>query len=257
MQQKRKTAIASLICLIANRLPWLVLGAHLAYLTSGVAQAAQPICDLATAGSNQDGAPPTIAWAMRRHLSLLDVIRKHHDVIMIGDSITQLWPDELLKGIFQGEDVVNFGVGGDGTQQVLWRIRNSDVTQTNPKDEYVLIGTNDLGSGNPCSIVVGVHAIYDIALSKWPLSYFHIVGLLPRGISPTSSPQVIDSVNDNLKRLASALPRADYIDPPPELRCIYTDTACALYAPDRLHLARLGYEALAQAIQRSKQPKPR
>ncbi len=65
------------------------------------------------------------------------------DIILLGDSITEGFPTEaLLKGF----SVVNKGISGDRTDRVLERL-NRDVIQLAPSAVFLLIGTNDIGSG--------------------------------------------------------------------------------------------------------------
>jgi lysophospholipase L1-like esterase len=63
------------------------------------------------------------------------------DIIMLGDSITEggNWA-KLLKG----HDVANYGIGGDTTTGILYRL--PDVYMAHPRKVFLMIGTNDIGS---------------------------------------------------------------------------------------------------------------
>ncbi len=71
-------------------------------------------------------------------------------VVYFGDSITEGW----LKGIvgINSADVLNRGVGGQTTAQMLVRFR-ADVLNLNPKIVHLMAGTNDIaGNTGPTSI---------------------------------------------------------------------------------------------------------
>jgi lysophospholipase L1-like esterase len=60
---------------------------------------------------------------------------------MLGDSITEggNWA-ELLKGY----DVANYGIGGDTTTGILYRL--SDVYMAHPSKVFLMVGINDISS---------------------------------------------------------------------------------------------------------------
>jgi lysophospholipase L1-like esterase len=64
------------------------------------------------------------------------------EIIMLGDSITEggNW-EQLLNG----SDVANYGIGGDTTTGLLYRL--SDVYMAKPQKVFLMIGINDLLSG--------------------------------------------------------------------------------------------------------------
>jgi len=66
------------------------------------------------------------------------------DLLMIGDSITQMWE---LQAYFNnsGLCVINRGIGGDRTQYLLHRFR-ADALQLKPKLCVIMIGINDTWS---------------------------------------------------------------------------------------------------------------
>jgi hypothetical protein len=68
------------------------------------------------------------------------------DVLFVGDSIIQMWPQmapKLWKGFFDfGMTVVNFGISFDRTQHALYRIRNDpSLPHLRAKVVVVLIGS--------------------------------------------------------------------------------------------------------------------
>jgi lysophospholipase L1-like esterase len=92
------------------------------------------------------------------------------DMIFIGDSITQNWrgPGEAVwEANFAPRNALDFGVGGDQTQHVLWRMDNYPIGRLHPKVAVVLIGTNNIHN-TPEEIAAGVKAILDKTQAMYP-----------------------------------------------------------------------------------------
>ncbi len=72
------------------------------------------------------------------------------DILFLGDSLTEQFEKglgkELWKTIWQPLKAINFGLSGDTTANLLWRIDDSKLkTITSPKVCVLLIGYNDIG----------------------------------------------------------------------------------------------------------------
>src|SRR5437870_3676093 len=77
---------------------------------------------------------PDPNW-MKRHGSFVAMAKKGGvDVLFLGDSITDAWGGEghprkasgaeIFEKQFMPLKAANFGIGGDQTQHVLWRLQN-------------------------------------------------------------------------------------------------------------------------------------
>jgi lysophospholipase L1-like esterase len=64
----------------------------------------------------------------------------------MGDSITDVWPQERFGAFFPGKRYVSRGISGQTTPQMLVRMR-PDVLNLKPKAVVILAGTNDI-AGN-------------------------------------------------------------------------------------------------------------
>lgn len=73
-----------------------------------------------------------------------------HRVVYFGDSITQGWANRT-PGI-QLDDVVNRGISGQTTSQMLVRFR-SDVIKLQPKIVHLMMGTNDIAGNTGATTV--------------------------------------------------------------------------------------------------------
>lgn len=66
----------------------------------------------------------------------------------LGDSITDHWRRkavELWDTHYAPHGALNFGISGDRTQHLLWRLQNGGLGQLRPKVIVLMIGTNNLG----------------------------------------------------------------------------------------------------------------
>ena len=65
------------------------------------------------------------------------------DVLLVGDSITMQWGASWKKH-FPDLKTVNIGIGGDKTQNVLWRLDHGGVEGLQPKAIVLMIGNNNM-----------------------------------------------------------------------------------------------------------------
>ena len=105
------------------------------------------------------------------------------DVIFYGDSITMGWKDRWER-ILAPLKVVNYGIGGDATRQLLWRIGHGEVDGLKPKLVVLGIGTNNLygdkNAGSDAEIAKGIEAVVKLLREKLPDTKILLVALLPR-----------------------------------------------------------------------------
>ncbi len=74
-------------------------------------------------------------------------------VVFLGDSITLAWPALDAKEHFSGLDVINRGITGQLTSQMLLRFRQ-DVVDLHPQVVVILGGSNDLARVLPPALPV-------------------------------------------------------------------------------------------------------
>jgi hypothetical protein len=70
------------------------------------------------------------------------------NVLFYGDSITQGWMGsgwETFKQYYEPLGTSNYAIGGDTTQNLLYRISNGEVENISPKLCVLKIGTNNIG----------------------------------------------------------------------------------------------------------------
>lgn len=174
------------------------------------------------------------------------------DLIFLGDSITQSWggPGRAVHAAapavweqhYGARRAANFGISGDRTQHLLWRLRNGALDGLQPGAIVILIGTNNVGSDTPAAIARGIEAVYAETRRRAPDASILLIAPLPRGFSPA------DPDRRQVAAIRAEL-RASHLD----LTACFTtptgDLRPELFAGDGLHLSAAGYAAWAAAIE--------
>ncbi|HYF34102.1 MAG TPA: GDSL-type esterase/lipase family protein [Prosthecobacter sp.] len=173
-------------------------------------------------------------------------------VLFLGDSITAGWAGagkKVWDENFAQYQPANFGIGGDRTQHVLWRIANGELDGIDPKVVVLMIGTNN--NGYPTEdIIKGDKKIVEQIHAKLPNAKLLLLAIFPRGAEPTHPLRAkLAEVNKELAKLHDGK-KTFYLDIGKE----FLDASGNLPAdimPDALHPNEKGYQIWAAAI---KQP---
>lgn len=127
-------------------------------------------------------------------------------LLFLGDSITDYWPRKgewsWLK--FAPYKPANFGVGGERTEHVLWRISNGELDGINPKVVVLMIGTNNVGQcpdEEPAWAAAGVTKIVETIHAKLPNSKLLLLGIFPRNKKNSKDREKNDAVNQIICKL--------------------------------------------------------
>lgn len=192
------------------------------------------------------------SW-QKRHQRFLDRARKGDvDVLFLGDSITQGWEGKgkkVWEERFQPLKPANFGIGGDRTEHVLWRItEGKELEGIQPRAFVLMIGTNNMGSNTAAEIAEGVTAIVRELRKQRPQAKVLLLGVFPR------SPRAADPVRDKIHFLNEKIAKLDdgqhvrYLDIGGKFLTPQGELTKEIM-PDYLHLSEKGYELWADAIQ--------
>jgi lysophospholipase L1-like esterase len=187
-----------------------------------------------------------------RHKGFLEVAKKGGiDVVFIGDSITDGWRGggkEVWKEHFEPLHAANFGIGGDRTQHVLWRLQNGELEGYTPKAAVVMIGTNNLGGNTDEQIAEGVKAVVEAIHKKQPKTKVLLLGIFPRGAKATDpNRERIKAINKTIAKLDDEGKTVKYLD----IGEKFLDKDGNMpkdVMPDYLHPSKKGYEIWAEAI---------
>jgi lysophospholipase L1-like esterase len=103
------------------------------------------------------------------------------DVLFLGDSITAGWDWELWEKHFIPLKAANFGIGGDNTGNLLWRLQHGAVGNLQPQLIVLLIGVNNLGGlqESPEHAADGVTRVVQQLQLAWPNSKILLNAVFP------------------------------------------------------------------------------
>jgi lysophospholipase L1-like esterase len=188
------------------------------------------------------------SW-MSMHEKFLSQAKKGGiDLLFLGDSITQGWNNnEVWRRHYAPRKAANFGIGGDKTEHVLWRIQNGELEGIAPKVTVLMIGTNNAGGSTPDEIAQGITAIVDEIKTRLPKTKILLLGVFPRGQKPMAVRERLKSVNEKIAKLGDGS-RVRFLD----IGAAFLNddgTISKEIMPDYLHLTRLGYRKWADAME--------
>jgi lysophospholipase L1-like esterase len=173
------------------------------------------------------------------------------DILFLGDSITQGWGNNpTWQRYYAPRNAANFGIGGDTTQNVLWRIKNGELDGIHPKVLVLLIGTNNFGNenDNAADVAKGVTTIVETIRKGLPDTKIILLGIFPRDERPgTDFRKRIHAANDSISKLDDGK-AVRYLDL--ESKFLSADgSLSADIAPDFLHISDKGYAIWAEAME--------
>lgn len=125
----------------------------------------------------------SIADWYRRHADDVEAAAKGEaEIVFAGDSITQgyEWAPSYIRE-FQKYKPINIGIGGDKTENLLWRIQNGSTGKLRPKLVVLLIGVNNFGHNHdsPQQVFQGVKANLEQIRTSYPEAKVLTLGVFP------------------------------------------------------------------------------
>lgn len=176
-------------------------------------------------------------------------------LVFLGDSITAGWEvagKEVWDKSFAQYTPVNFGIGGDRTQHLLWRLENGELETIRPKAVVLMIGTNNSGFDDAEGIARGVTKIVETIRAKQPQAKILLLAIFPRSEQPSTADKVypgrakLNVVNGILAKLDDG-DHVHFLDIGE--RFLRPDGSLSKeIMPDYLHLSAAGYQIWADAI---------
>ncbi len=189
------------------------------------------------------------SWWLDRHRGNLARAREGPvDLLFLGDSITQRWGENAIwRRYYAPRRAANFGIDGDRTQNVLWRIADGELDAIDPRAVVLLIGTNNLDNAPTVEIAEGVGAILGEIRRRLPKARILLLGLFPRSRATDPAREKIGEVNARLERLGDG-DHVRYLDVGGAF--LEPDGSIAREVmPDLLHPGLEGYRRWAEAME--------
>ncbi len=183
------------------------------------------------------------------------------DLVFLGDSITQSWggpgrkvgapASAVWDEFFGAKRAANFGISGDRTQHVLWRIQNGNFDRIAPKLIVLMIGTNNLRHDSPEAIARGTVQVVADLVQKCPTSNVLVCSVL-RGKDDTDPLRVkARKLNELVERRIRGISIDDRVHFADLESVFYDEKGVAdakLMRGDFVHFQVAGYRAWAQAV---------
>jgi len=169
-------------------------------------------------------------------------------IIFLGDSITELGNWKTLLSEF---DIVNYGVSGDKTYQIIDRV--DELFDKEVHQLFLLVGINDLGENRLVTDILKDYAkLINLLSNNNVASSIHLVSVLP---IQSNLWDKLEMTSENIINLNSGIMNLSrdnnlsFVN----IYSMFTDVRNELkeeYTTDGLHLNSEGYEVYAQEIRK-------
>lgn len=188
--------------------------------------------------------PGGVRWFGRMHADYVAQTKsKKFDLCFMGDSITQMWPGDLFGKYYGKYNAVNFGIGGDRCENVLWRLEDGELKGTNPKVLVLLIGTNNSGMNTAEEMAYGISTVVKALRTTCPKTKILLLGVFPKRDMELTKTKAVNALVAKLddKRMVR------YLD----VGSKFLDKKGGIQdgvLTDAVHLTRNGYEIWAKTM---------
>jgi lysophospholipase L1-like esterase len=199
--------------------------------------------------------PNLAAMFQSIHKDNLEVAQRgDSNVLFMGDSITDFWRNPegpyagkpVLDKYFGHLKIANFGIAGDTTQGVLYRLRNGEGKGFSPKAVMLMIGTNNTSANTAAEIAEGIGAVVLELQKSFPDAKILLLGIFPRSRPDDPVRKTIAEINSIISRLHDGK-RVIYLD----IGAKFLDAEGNIsrdIMSDALHPGPKGYEIWAEAV---------
>jgi len=177
------------------------------------------------------------------------------ELLLMGDSITDWWRNEtgtnagkaVLDKHFGQWKIANFGIAGDTTQGVLYRLKDGEGKGFSPRAIMLMIGTNNTGRNTAGEIAEGVGAVVLELRRDFPQAKILLLGVFPRGAAANDPiRETIADINRRISKLHDGT-NVQYLDISAKFLDAQGNIPRDVMA-DALHPTTKGYEIWAEAV---------
>jgi lysophospholipase L1-like esterase len=192
-----------------------------------------------------------------RHEGFVAIAKKGNvDLLFMGDSITDGWRGRGLNvwnKYYAPQHAANFGISGDRTEHVLWRMDNGELDGIKPKVVVLMIGTNNTGKEKDGhlrntipQVIEGVTAVVKDIQAKLPETKILLLAIFPRGTIDDFQRGEVAVINQALAKLDNGN-NVKFLDIGSKF--LEADgTLPRSIMPDLLHPNEQGYQIWADAM---------
>lgn len=200
---------------------------------------------------------PRGAWWPNYFKAMMQREPRDTDLVFLGDSITMMWRSQsgfeggtaVWNKYYKPLNACNYGVSGDKTENILWRLsEGKNMDGFNPRVCVLLIGINNLLQGStPQNTAAGITAIVRELRKNHPDMKILLLGVFP------CRPKPEDPIRQKVKDTNAAIAGLHdgkhifYAD----IGSVFLEkdgTVSKEILRDYLHLSEKGYERWAEAM---------
>ncbi len=197
-------------------------------------------------------------WWNERHQKVIANNKTNPELILIGNSILNSLDDSTAMPVWEkylnSYKVVNMGFSGDRTENVIWRLKNGEIDDIEPKLALLLIGTNNtdgnhyLNITQPEELAEGIWEICQIIREKLPNTQILLLGIFPYGYKPNYR----DNINKATNEIISGFPEKEENIHYRDIGSVFVDEESKVkksLMPDYLHPNTDGYLLMFEALE--------
>jgi lysophospholipase L1-like esterase len=179
-------------------------------------------------------------------------------LLFLGDSITDNWSKapHIWQAYYEKYQPANFGIGGDTTQNVIWRIENGELDGIHPRVVVLMLGTNNTATHSAEEIFAADKKIVEMIRAKIPETKVLLLAIFPRGVRKNRDGS-IDTGEEKMAIIRQVNADLTKLDDGKNVR--YLDIGTQFLGqdgkipftimPDQLHPNAAGYQLWADAMQ--------
>jgi lysophospholipase L1-like esterase len=200
---------------------------------------------------------------MKKHEAILQRARSGPvGLLFLGDSITERWrvAPHIWDAYYGKYGPANFGIGGDRTQNVIWRIEHGELDGIAPKVVVLMLGTNNSLDYPAEDIAAADRKIVGMIRARLPDAKILLLGIFPRGPHDAKggpiTPDKIEEAARRMQTIAAVNHDLAKLDDGQTIR--YLDIGAMFLGqdgriptsimPDQLHPGPAGYQLWADAM---------
>jgi len=186
------------------------------------------------------------------HAKLVEYVKTNKgpiDILLVGDSITQQWGGQYGTSLnpawqkqFGSYKTINIGIGGDKTQNLLWRLDHAGVDGLEPRIVIVLIGNNNMFFTPQTgieSVAQGIKMCVANVREKFPKANVVAVKVFPAHAPGVAFYEDIKKTNAALDALRlDGDPKVQVLDLTADLINADGTVKAELFTPDKIHLTQ-------------------
>ncbi len=192
-----------------------------------------------------------VGMAEQQHGNHLRLKEGKVDMLFVGDSITMYWNvhgKKVWDNYYGKRNPLNLGIGGDQTQNVLWRLDDLNLEDIQPKLAVVMIGTNNSHNNTAAEMAEGVEAVVKRLRTRLPMMRILLLAIFPRGDVEAAKLQKLRDASAKFGSAVSFDPMVEYMD----IGKIFLNDKGEVTEDimfDLLHLSEKGYALEAEALE--------